>query len=117
MSRILLTPALELMSNLTNDFMSDNNFKLSPDYHQILDAADRYAREELHPLWQKMDEQDWYPEHIMTQLGSDGWLGITVPEELAYPSRVSLLLPKPNTKNYQRRLLHHAFGAPPYDLA
>lgn len=62
--------------------MSDNNFNLSPDYYQILDAADRYAREELHPLWQKMDEQDWYPEHIMTQLGSDGWLGITVPEEM-----------------------------------
>jgi len=62
--------------------MIENSFKLSADYTQVLDAADRYAREQLHPLWQKMDEKDWYPEHIMPQLGADGWLGITAPEEM-----------------------------------
>ena len=61
--------------------MTDNSFVLNSDYRSVLDAADRYAREILHPLWQKMDAEDWYPEHMTPKLGSDGWLGITVPEK------------------------------------
>lgn len=61
--------------------MTSGSFQLSDDHRQVLDLADRYAREQLHPLWRKMDAQDWYPEHLMPQLGSDGWLGITVPAE------------------------------------
>jgi isovaleryl-CoA dehydrogenase len=62
--------------------MTSSSFQLSEEQRQILDTADRYAREQLHPLWRKMDEEDWYPQQLMPQLGKDGWIGITVPCEL-----------------------------------
>jgi len=55
---------------------------LSPHYREILDQADRFARKELHPLLQKMDDEEWWPEHLFPLLGENGYLGVTVPEAL-----------------------------------
>jgi isovaleryl-CoA dehydrogenase len=57
-------------------------FDLNDDQRAILDAADRYARERLAPLAQRMDDEEWWPDAEFRALGKEGYLGITVPPEL-----------------------------------
>ena len=45
-------------------------FHLNPDQHAVYDAAFRYAEAELHPLLARMDDDDWYPDHLMAKLGA-----------------------------------------------
>ncbi len=59
-----------------------NAFDLTADQAEILDAADRYARERLYPLSVKMDEEEWWPDEEFRALGKAGYFGITVPPEL-----------------------------------
>lgn len=54
--------------------------RLSPDNQEILDQADRYARAELHPLAERMDREEWWPDQAFRALGGAGYLGITAPE-------------------------------------
>ncbi|HLG88612.1 MAG TPA: acyl-CoA dehydrogenase family protein [Alphaproteobacteria bacterium] len=63
---------------LTN---ASSHFDLSDDQREMLDAADRYARNELFPLAERMDNEEWWPDHIFPQLGKDGYFGITVPPD------------------------------------
>jgi isovaleryl-CoA dehydrogenase len=53
---------------------------LSADEQGILDQADRFAQNELYPLAQRMDEEEWWPDHIFPVIGDTGYFGITVPE-------------------------------------
>lgn len=55
---------------------------LSPEERGVLDAADRYARQELHPLARRMDDEEWWPEHAMAACGRNGFCGVTTPAEL-----------------------------------
>ena len=55
-------------------------FDLSADQREMLAAADRYARTELHPLAARMDAEDWWPADAFARVGSEGYLGITVPQ-------------------------------------
>jgi isovaleryl-CoA dehydrogenase len=57
-------------------------FSLTDDQRAILDAADRYAREQLAPLARRMDDEEWWPDTAFRTLGKEGYLGITVPPEL-----------------------------------
>ena len=57
-------------------------FNLSEDQQAILEAADQYCREELYPLAQRMDDEEWWPDEAFRALGKQGYLGITVPPEL-----------------------------------
>ena len=57
-------------------------FCLNEDQQAILDAADQYAREQLHPLAQRMDDEEWWPDAEFRALGKAGYLGITTPAEL-----------------------------------
>jgi len=57
-------------------------FQLSEDQRAILDAADRYGREQLGPLARRMDDEEWWPDAEFRALGEQGYLGITVPCEL-----------------------------------
>ncbi len=54
--------------------------QLTADQHAVLEAADRYAREELYPLARRMDEEEWWPAEAFARLGTEGYLGITVPQ-------------------------------------
>jgi isovaleryl-CoA dehydrogenase len=63
---------------LTN---ASSHFDLSDDQREMLDTADRYARKELYPLSERMDNEEWWPDHIFPQLGKDGYFGITVPPD------------------------------------
>ena len=58
-----------------------NAFALSTDQQEILDTADRFAKEKLWPLQQRMDDEEWWPEDAMKQLASVGFLGVTAPGE------------------------------------
>lgn len=58
------------------------NYSLTPEQRQIVDHVDRVAREILHPLQEKMDAEEWWPDDLFRQMGELGLLGITAPEEL-----------------------------------
>jgi isovaleryl-CoA dehydrogenase len=54
-------------------------FDLSAEQREILDAADRYAQQELHPLARRMDDEEWWPAEAFARLGAEGYLGISIP--------------------------------------
>ncbi len=56
-------------------------FALSEEQREILEQADNYARNELFPLQQRMDNEEWWPPHVMPALGRMGYLGVTVAPE------------------------------------
>ena len=56
-------------------------FQLTPDQQEVLDQADRFAANELHPLQQRMDDEEWWPDHVMPALGAVGFLGVTASSE------------------------------------
>ena len=53
---------------------------LSDDEQQILDQADRFARQELYPLSARMDADEWWPAEAFPKIGATGYFGIPVPE-------------------------------------
>jgi len=63
------------------DRNSAASFALSDEQREILDQADTYARNELLPLQQRMDNEEWWPPHVMPTLGRMGYLGVTVAPE------------------------------------
>jgi isovaleryl-CoA dehydrogenase len=54
---------------------------LSNDEVEILDQADKFARNELYPLAQKMDDDEWWPTEIFPKIGATGYFGVTAPTE------------------------------------
>ena len=56
-------------------------FDLTEEQRETLDAADDYARHELYPLAPRMDSEEWWPVEAFPNLGSNGYLGVTVPQE------------------------------------
>ncbi|WP_332692442.1 acyl-CoA dehydrogenase family protein [Bosea sp. (in: a-proteobacteria)] len=57
------------------------SFGLDEDQSAILDQADRYARAELYPLSQRMDDDEWWPDEAFRQIGANGYFGATIPEQ------------------------------------
>lgn len=53
---------------------------LSVEEQNILDQADRFAREQLYPLSPRMDKEEWWPGEAMPRIGATGYLGIPIPE-------------------------------------
>ncbi|MCY3639778.1 MAG: acyl-CoA dehydrogenase family protein [Gammaproteobacteria bacterium] len=53
----------------------------SEEHQQIYDMVYRYSREQLHPLCDRMDRDDWFPEAQYRSLDEMGLLGTTVPEQ------------------------------------
>ena len=58
-----------------------SQFSLSNEQNQVFREADRIGREELLPLAERMDKEEWWPEEIMPMLGELGFLGVTIPEK------------------------------------
>ena len=56
-------------------------FDLTSDQRQLFEHADRIGKEKLLPLAERMDNEEWWPEDLFTELGSLGFLGVTVPEK------------------------------------
>jgi isovaleryl-CoA dehydrogenase len=61
--------------------MAPPGFALSEHHAAILDQADRFAAAELHKLQTRMDNEEWWPPHLMPRLGEMGFLGVTAPSD------------------------------------
>ncbi|MFA7555489.1 MAG: acyl-CoA dehydrogenase family protein [Spongiibacteraceae bacterium] len=61
--------------------MTENPFNLTTEQQGLMDHADKYARERMYPLAQKMDDEEYWPVDIMREMGGLGFLGTTVPAE------------------------------------
>ena len=46
-----------------------------------MEHADRFGREQLLPVAERMDRDEWWPDGMMPRLGELGFLGITIPEK------------------------------------
>ncbi|HCU90234.1 MAG TPA: acyl-CoA dehydrogenase [Gammaproteobacteria bacterium] len=60
-------------------------YNFAPDYQAIFDLAFRYARDELHKLSERMDNEDWFPESEYRAMHEQGILGATVAQEYGGP--------------------------------
>ncbi len=56
-------------------------YGFNEDYQALYDTVERYSREKLYPLSEKMDRDDWFPEEAYRKLAELGILGVTVPEK------------------------------------
>lgn len=54
--------------------------RLSATHREVLDQADRFARAELYPLAQRMDDEEWWPDDAFRGLARQGYLGVTAPQ-------------------------------------
>ncbi|MEA2131482.1 MAG: isovaleryl-CoA dehydrogenase [Solirubrobacteraceae bacterium] len=61
---------------------ASSGFGLTADQREILEQVDRFARIELHPLQRRMDDEEWWPEHVFPLFGDNGYLGVMAPTEL-----------------------------------
>jgi len=59
----------------------DNPFDIPSSYREVYDQAFRFGKERLYPLLERMDNDDWYPEDMMRELGRNGYIGITADPE------------------------------------
>ncbi len=53
---------------------------LSNDEMEVLAQADHFAQNELYPLAQRMDDEEWWPTEIFPKIGETGYFGVTAPE-------------------------------------
>jgi len=72
------------LSTSTGSLTGDNRpiqFDLDDDQRAVLDQADRFARNELYGLSERMDNEEWWPEDAFQKIGDNGLFGVTIPEE------------------------------------
>jgi isovaleryl-CoA dehydrogenase len=55
-------------------------YGFTEEHQQIFDMVYRFSREELHPLCERMDREDWFPEEKFRALHEVGLMGTSVPE-------------------------------------
>ncbi len=63
------------------EFRLGRQFGLTDEQVAICDHASEYFQAELHPLQQRMDDEDWWPAEAFAKVAGMGYLGTTVPEE------------------------------------
>jgi isovaleryl-CoA dehydrogenase len=69
------------MTVISGHNQTASRFDLDADQQMILDNADRFARNELYPLSERMDNEEWWPEDAFPKIGENGLFGITIPEQ------------------------------------
>lgn len=55
-------------------------FELDQEKQEILDLADRFGRNELYALADRMDAEEWWPEDAFPKIGANGFFGATIPD-------------------------------------
>ncbi len=56
------------------------DLRLSDEETRIREAARKFARKEVQPIADRMDREDYFPRDVFRKFGSEGFLGITIPE-------------------------------------
>ena len=56
-------------------------FGFTDDHQAVYDLVWRFSMEELHPLLERMDREDWFPEGRLRSMHEVGLLGLTIPEK------------------------------------
>ena len=72
------------MNSDSASLIGDNRrlaFDFDDEQRTILDQADRFARNELYALSERMDAEEWWPEDAFPKIGDNGLFGVTIPEE------------------------------------
>jgi isovaleryl-CoA dehydrogenase len=69
---------------------------LSREDHDLREAARKFARKFIAPVADRMDREDYFPRDVFTELGENGFLGLTIPEkfgglDLSYVSQALVL--------------------------
>ena len=54
---------------------------LNDEEEEILAQADAFAKQELYPLAQRMDNEEWWPDQAFPLIGKTGYFGVTAPAE------------------------------------
>ena len=67
---------------MSTPFYANAGAMLAPNYREVLEQADHFARRELLPLLPKMDDEEWWPPHLFKLLGDNGYLGVTAPSSI-----------------------------------
>ena len=57
------------------------NFNLGEEVDMLRDSVRSYSQDNIAPLADKIDKEDWFPRHLWPEMGELGLHGITVPEE------------------------------------
>jgi len=65
--------------------VSLEQYGFTQEHQQVYDMVYKYSRDELYPLSQKMDNDDWFPEAQFRKMSEVGILGLTVPGEYGGP--------------------------------
>ncbi len=66
------------LQEMTTTDRGNAEFELTQERASILETADRFARRELAPLFQRMDAEEWWPEDAMRKIGDAGLIGVAV---------------------------------------
>ncbi|MBL4908008.1 MAG: acyl-CoA dehydrogenase family protein [Sneathiella sp.] len=56
-------------------------YELTKDQQEILDQVDRFGKNELYPLADRMDKEEWWPDSAFPRMGELGYFGVTVDEK------------------------------------
>jgi isovaleryl-CoA dehydrogenase len=56
-------------------------YGFTSEHQQLYDTVERFSREVLYPLSEKMDRDEWFPEQEFRKFADLGLLGVTVPEQ------------------------------------
>jgi isovaleryl-CoA dehydrogenase len=71
----------KMSENAANTMDIGVGYELTPDQREIVDAGRRYFMDRLHPLAQRMDDEEWWPADAFRELGEMGFLGLTVGQD------------------------------------
>ena len=72
------------MTSHTTAVAGDNRplaFDLDPEQQAVLDMADRFGRNELYGIAERMDAEEYFPVDAFRKIGENGFLGATISEE------------------------------------
>lgn len=69
------------MTSGFEEFRLGRQFRLTDDQVELCELAGAYFRTRLHPLQQRMDDEEWWPDEAYREVAAMGYLGTTVPQE------------------------------------
>ena len=78
LGNVTVTEAETQGPHLSNRPMGMPSYELSPDQQEILDQVDRFAKDVLHPLSQRMDDEEWWPDEVFPRLGDNSYDGMPI---------------------------------------